>query len=211
MFNFREENHLSWKRLRRQGNVSCLFSGILVAAVFVLIFALRDHYGVFGSDYGKSDICWLGTRNSKLFLFIVPFGVLLSFNVFLFFIVAHRLYKNQKSSQRSLGKLGRKRQTQNILVCVKLSTLMGFSWLFGLLQIAVETETDIYAYFFVIFVSFQGLFICVSFLFKRNCFRLYTSLISNNLRSSNSRNGPASVQQRQKHFYHQTTYQETKV
>ena len=94
VFNFREENHLSWKRLRRQGNVSCLFSGILVAAVFVLIFALRDHYGVFGSDYGKSDICWLGTRNSKLFLFIVPFGVLLSFNVFLFIILAQRLYKN---------------------------------------------------------------------------------------------------------------------
>lgn len=180
-------------------------------AVFVLIFGLLDHHGVFATDYGKSDICWLGTRESKLFLFIVPFGVLLLFNLFLFSFVALRLYKNRKSSEQSLGKLARKQQTRNILVCIKLSTLMGFSWLFGLLQIAVEIETNIFAYLFVIFVSFQGLFICVAFLLKRNCYRLYRSLISNSLSSSTSRNVPASATQRQEHFTHQTTYQETKL
>ena len=152
--------------------------------LFLLIFGLLDHHGVFIIDYGKSVVCWLGTKESKIFLFILPFGILLLFNLILFIIVALRLHKNQKSSARALGKDAKKRELQNVKVCVKLSTLMGFSWLFGLLQVAMETETDAFAYLFVIFVSVQGLFICVAFLFQRKCYNLYNTLISKSFSSS---------------------------
>lgn len=152
--------------------------------LFLLVFGLLDHQGVFIIDYGKSVVCWLGTKESKIFLFILPFGILLLFNLILFIIVALRLHKNQKSSARALGKDARKRELQNIKVCVKLSTLMGFSWLFGLLQVAVETETDAFAYLFVIFVSIQGLFICVAFLLQRKCYNLYNTLISKSFSTS---------------------------
>ena len=164
-------------------------------AVFVLIFALLDHFGVFRSDYGKSDICWLATRDSKLFLFIVPFGVLLLFNLLLFSFVAFRLRKHQKSSAQSLGKMAKNRQARSVVISMKLSTLMGFSWLFGLIQVAFETETNVFAYFFVIFVSFQGLFICIAFLFKRTNYQLYNSLISKSFNNSGSRrSGPTPPQ-----------------
>ena len=157
--------------------------------LFLLVFGLLDHHGVFFIDYGKSVVCWLGTKESKIFLFILPFGILLLFNLILFITVALRLHKNQKSSARALGKDAKKRELQNVKVCVKLSTLMGFSWLFGLLQVAVETETDAFAYLFVIFVSVQGLFICVAFLFQRKCYNLYNTLISKSFSTSKGSSG----------------------
>ena len=149
-----------------------------IPALFVLTSVLLDHFGLFVTDYGRSDMCWLGTSQSKMFLFIVPIGVLLLFNIFLFGFSAVRFLKNQSSIVRNLGSdVVKKRKIENILICVKLSTLMGFSWLFGLLQVIVETE--VLAYLFVIFVSFQGLFICMAFLFKTRCLQLYRSLWEN--------------------------------
>ena len=154
--------------------------------LFLLIFGLLDRYGVFIIDYGESVVCWLGTRDSKIYLFILPFGILLLFNLILFIIVAVRLRENQRSSAKALGKEAKKRQIQNVKVCLKLSTLMGFSWLFGLLQVAVETETDVFAYLFIIFVSFQGLFICAAFLFQRKCYKLYNTLLSSSTRGTST-------------------------
>ena len=159
--------------------------------LFLLIVGLLDHYEVFIIDYGKSVVCWLGTKESKIFLFILPFGLSLIFNLLLFIVVALRLRENKKSSLRALGKEAKKRESQNVMVCLKLSTLMGFSWLFGLLQVAVETETDAFAYLFIIFVSFQGLFICAAFLFQRKIYDLYKNFIfkSSSTRSSGTRTG----------------------
>ena len=160
-----------------------------IPGLFVLIFGLLDYYEVFITDYGKSVVCWLGTKESKIFLFILPFGILLLFNLFLFLLVALRLRENQKSSAKALGREEvRKREAQNVKVCLKLSTLMGFSWLFGLLQVAVETETDVFAYLFIIFVSFQGLFICAAFLFQRKCYQLYSDLLTKSFGSSKGTN-----------------------
>jgi hypothetical protein len=157
-----------------------------IPGLFLLIFGLLDRYGVFAIDYGKAVVCWLGTRQSKIYLFILPFGILLLFNLILFIVVAVRLRENQRSSAKALGKEAKKRESQNIKVCLKLSTLMGFSWLFGLLQVAVETETDAFAYLFIIFVSFQGLFICAAFLFQRKCYELYNTLMSSSSRGTST-------------------------
>ena len=178
---------VSFRRRKAEDNKTFLVYSLVVwgiPALFVLISSLLDHYEVFISNYGKSDICWLGTREARLFLFILPFGILLSFNLLLFVFVALRLHKNQKTSADVLGKNAKKRQRENVIVCIKLSTLMGFSWLFGLLQASVETKTDVFSYLFVIFVSFQGLFICVAFLFKRRYYELYSTFISKNITGS---------------------------
>jgi hypothetical protein len=174
-------------RTASEDNKICVIYFLVVwgmPGLFVLIFGLLDNYGVFIVDYGKSVVCWLGTKESTIFLFILPFGILLLFNLILFFIVALRLRENKKSSAKALGMEAKKRQTQNVKVCLKLSTLMGFSWLFGLLQVAVEMETDAFAYVFIIFVSFQGLFICAAFLFQRKCYELYNTLIFSSSRGT---------------------------
>jgi Na+(H+)/acetate symporter ActP len=177
------------RRTPSEDNKICVIYFLVVwgmPGLFLLIFGLLDHYGVFIVDYGKSVVCWLGTKESTIFLFILPFGILLLFNLIMFIIVALRLRENQKSSAKALGMEAKKRQTQNIKVCLKLSTLMGFSWLFGLLQVAVETETDAFEYLFIIFVSFQGLFICAAFLFQRKCYELYNTLIFSSSRGTST-------------------------
>lgn len=203
---------ITFRRSKSEDNKTFLVYSFVVwgiPALFVLVFALLDHYNVFLTDYGKSDICWLGTRKAKLFLFIVPFGALLLFNLLLFVFIAVRLHYNQKSSTQVLrSNTARQRQRQNVLVCVKLSTLMAFSWLFGLLQIAVETETDVFAYLFVIFVSFQGLFISIAFLFKRTCYQLYISWLS---KSSSSGSGSPNGESLPSNKNNNTDKQDTKL
>lgn len=156
----------------------------LLPAIFLIIFGILDHIDVLVIDYGRVDACWLGTKKSKILLFIVPFGIILLLNLALFIAVSLRLRENRKTNLKQLGVDGRKRAVQNVKVCIRLSTLMGFSWLFGLLQIVTEDETDVFAYVFVIFVSFQGLFICVAFLFRKKCYELYRSFVSKKLTSS---------------------------
>lgn len=171
-----------------------------IPALFILTSVVLDHFSLFITDYGMSGSCWLGTSQSQLFLFIMPIAVLLLCNVLLFGFSVFCFLKNQNSIARTLGSNAiKKRQIQNILICVKLSTLMGFSWLFGLLRIIVDNEIPVFAYLFVIFVSFQGLFICVAFLFKRRCLKLYRSLWANTFssktasqRNSSSRKPPKS-------------------
>ena len=149
-----------------------------IPALFVLTFSLLDRYGLFLVNYGSSDFCWLGTIQSKLYLFILPLGALLSFNLVLFLFIAVSLCRNRTSNAQVLAhNVERSRDKENILICVKLSSLMGFSWLFLLLYIVTEAETDAFLYLSEIFVSFQGVFICVAFLFNRKCFELYRRLM----------------------------------
>ena len=149
-----------------------------IPALFVLTFSLLDRYGLFLVNYGSSDFCWLGTIQSKLYLFILPLGALLSFNLVLFLFIAVSLCRNRTSNAQVLAhNVQRSGNKGNILICVKLSSLMGFTWLFVLLHIITEAETDAFLYLSEIFVSLQGVFICVSFLFNRKCFELYRRLM----------------------------------
>ena len=124
-------------------------------ALFVLASFLLDHYGLFVVNYGKYGVCWLGTRNSRLFLFIFPLGSLLLFNLALFVFVFWRLCKNQRSSAQVLGNDSSKRFLQHVVVCIKLSTLMGFEWTIALVNFAIGDGVNLLTYFFVVFVSLQ--------------------------------------------------------
>ena len=145
-----------------------------IPALFVLTFSLLDRYGLFLVNYGSLGFCWLGTTQSEVFLFLLPLGALLSFNLVLFLFIAVSLCRNRKSNAQVLAhNVQRSRDKENILIFVKLSSLMGFSWLFLFLYIITEAETDAFLYFSEIFVSLQGVFICFAFLFNRKCFELY--------------------------------------
>lgn len=149
-----------------------------VPALFVLTFCFLDEYGVFEIDYGGSEGCWLGTGQSKLFLFVFPFGVLVLFNLSLFVFTAVRLCKNRISNSQFLADdILRQRHRENVVICIKLSTLMGFSWLFVLLHVIFASVTDVFLILFLLFFSLQGVFICVAFLFNHKCRQLYRGLL----------------------------------
>lgn len=154
----------------------------LVPALFVGLFAILDGTGTVNVSYGSMGqvACFIGKRIAKIYSFILPVGLCLVFNVTMFIFVAKRFFKNQNLQFLS-SELQKKRDRENVLICVRLSTLMGFTWLFVFLHLLFKSVTDAFIYFFVVFVSLQGVFVGVAFIFNHKCLALYRELVHTNL------------------------------
>lgn len=153
-----------------------------VPALFVALFVALDQTGRFAVDYGVhvgKAVCFLGTKDAALYSFVLPIGLSLLFNIAMFVHVAKRFFKNHRTNSQFLpSELQRKRARENVIVCIRLSTLMGFSWLFIFLHLLMESTTRVFLYLFVAFVGLQGVFVGVAFVFNRKCFGLYRELIN---------------------------------
>ncbi|CAB4024725.1 adhesion G -coupled receptor E4P, partial, partial [Paramuricea clavata] len=127
-------------------------------ALFVGLFSILDHTGSFAVDYGLVGevVCFLGTKQAQFVTFITPIAISLFFNVSMFIHVAKRFFKNQRSNSQFLSsELQRKRDRENVLICIRLSTLMGFSWLFLFIHLLSRPKTQVFLYLFVVFVGLQ--------------------------------------------------------
>ena len=164
-----------------------------VPALFVVLCIIFDEAEAFAVDYGVHEgraVCFLGTKDATLYAFVVPVGFSLLFNVAMFIHVAKQFFKNHKTNSQFLSsELQRKRARENVIICVRLSTLMGFSWLFIFLHLLMKSRTVIFLYLFITFVGLQGVFVGVAFVFNRKCFGLYRELVNSMLKRFNrSRN-----------------------
>jgi hypothetical protein len=139
----------------------------LAPAIFVAIFVTLDKTETFLVDYGTN--CWLGTVNAKLYLFLLPLAILLFFNIVTFIRTALSLYRHEKERPRTLQ---RKERKQNLLICAKLATLVGFPWLIAFIGVLFP-NVEAFEYLFVIFVCLQGLYIGMAFLFNKKTLKLY--------------------------------------
>ena len=137
-------------------------------AIFVAICFTLDKTGVHPIHYSTN--CWFGIRNSTCYFFLIPIALLLFCNVFAFVRIAVNLTRHQKCS-KILQKNGR----QNLLVCSKLSTLVGFPWIFAFLGVFLP-EVKAIGYLFVVFSCFQGFYIGIAFLCNKKVFKLYKNL-----------------------------------
>jgi hypothetical protein len=139
----------------------------LAPAIFVAICVTLDKTETFLVDYGTN--CWLGTVNAKLYLFLLPLAILLLFNIVTFIRTALSLYRHEKERPRTLQRQERK---QNLLICTKLATLVGFPWLIAFIGVLFP-NVEAFEYLFVIFVCLQGLYIAMAFLFNKKTLKLY--------------------------------------
>ena len=116
--------------------------------------------------YGRS-FCWIGHRQALLYYFSLPIAVLLVSNVFFFLTSVYHIWRSSAS-----GKVGNHRhgKRKRLVLYAKLSTIMGLTWLFG--YIAAWTGLTVLWYFFIIFNTSQGVFICIAFLCNRKVARL---------------------------------------
>ena len=73
----------------------------------------------------------------------------------------------------------------SILIYVKMSTVMGFTWLFGLFS-AIFPDLTPLRYIFELLVPLQGFFIFVAFICKKRIFELYKGLSQGKKRKGNS-------------------------
>ncbi|CAB4014831.1 G- coupled receptor Mth2 [Paramuricea clavata] len=151
----------SWRRFIKYSAFLWLTPG-----VFVAICAVLDKTEVFLVDYGMN--CWLGTANAKLYLFLLPLAVSLLYNIYKFIQTAVSLSRHAKDREI----LQRKEGKQNLLICTKLATLVGFPWLFAFIGV-LFSDVEVFEYLFVLFVCLQGLYVGMAFLVNKKTLKLY--------------------------------------
>ena len=141
----------------------------LLPGVFVGTCVVLDNQDILKIGYGESEFCWLTENNANTYFVTIPIAVLLLFNIIAFVIAAVYL---RKHSQNTAAKQASGNRRSNLPIYTKLSTLMGFTWLFGLLALVV-TSTTVFWYLFVILTSLQGVFVAMAFVVNAKTFGLY--------------------------------------
>ena len=134
--------------------------------IFVAICVTLDKTKVFPVDYGTH--CWLGSVNAKLYLFLLPLAMSLLYNIYTFIKTARLLFRHDETREMLQCKEGK----QNLLICIKLASLVGFPWMFAFLGVLFPDELA-FEYLFVVFVCLQGLYIGMAFLLKKKTLSLY--------------------------------------
>ena len=150
----------------------CKYTAIVwgLPAIFVAACAVVDQKDVY-AVYANELSCWFGNVQAQKYLFVLPVGLLLLFNVIFFILTVYHIQCSQYSARQI-----RSNQIHRSMlwVYIKLSSLMGFCWLFGFISLLVETP--ILSYLFVIFASLQGVYIALAFLVKKAVWKKYKKL-----------------------------------
>lgn len=157
----------SWRRFIAFSTLVWVIPAILVALSLTL-----DRTKILPVDYGTN--CWLGTANSKLYLFLLPLAILLLHNIYNFIQSACRLFRHNKVGNTMRPKSGRK----NLLICAKLATLVGVPWVSSFFGMLFPREVA-FAYVTILCCSLQGLYIAIAFLFNQKTLNLYKSRLKN--------------------------------
>ncbi|XP_072048307.1 adhesion G-protein coupled receptor D1-like [Amphiura filiformis] len=120
----------------------------------------------FNFKYGSASACWISDGTANLLTFGVPAAIFLLVNAILF---GHTVV-GIRSTKRATARLHQdtstlKRTTQELLIYIKIASLMGFTWIFG--YVAAFTGIEALWYIFIILNSLQGVFIFISFMCNR--------------------------------------------
>ncbi len=113
------------------------------------------------------DLCWINNRNALLVFFGIPIAVILLTNILFYCLTLRSLIEINKTTRVVHEKDENK---QRYFLYIKLSVVMGLTWIFGFL--ATLTETEFLWYIFIILNSLQGAFICLSFVMTRKVWKL---------------------------------------
>ena len=129
---------------------------LIVAACLCL-----DLFADIGFGYGnnQSEVCWLVGHKSMLFGFGVPVGLMLLVNVSLFIKTCFSLQQYKK--QTMLAVQEERPSIWNVLITLKIATLLGFTWVLGILAMLTE-QADLW-HAFNISNGLQGIAIGLAF------------------------------------------------
>ena len=117
-----------------------------------------DVLGIVHVGYGGRHVCWLINYQSVLYLFAIPVLTIVLFNAVMFLACV----KTIRDISNNAAYVGRQVDgKERLMQCVKISSLMGLSWLFGILPNIVD-KPELW-YVFTLCNAFQGVHIFVAF------------------------------------------------
>lgn len=146
-----------------------------IPLAIVLIANIIDRFPVpeiiknYKPDYA-TQICWMNNKNATALFFLLPVGALILENFFFFVMTVHGIRTNQLDQQTSKQncsgtsvkfaesqedkKWTRHKNKVYFIIYLKLSVLMGLTWLFGFL--AAFLKLNFLWYPFIILNSLQA-------------------------------------------------------
>jgi len=132
---------------------------IAIAAVVIDIMDFKEIPDQFKPGFGGSNIglCWFSRRYSLIIYFVVPFSIIMALNLVFFLSSACIVWE----STRSTAKITTSGPKTNFYLYLRLSVLMGLSWIAGLLAGGLDMEP--FWYVFLVLNTLQGLFILLFF------------------------------------------------
>lgn len=140
---------------------------IVVSGVCLDVFTANDYRPRYGEI-----VCWIGNKRAILVYFMIPVALLVTANLFFYVFTIRSIFLSNRQTNRIL----RQKKSCKLLVYVKLSIVMGLTWVFA--YVASLTNELVFWYLFIFFNSWQGVFIFISFV----CFGKARTLVIDRVR-----------------------------
>ena len=128
------------------------------------------HFG--GAEEG---ICWMKTNMDLFLTFGVPVIVFLILNIVFFVRCVVGLCLAMKVARKAKKSSSHKSDAMNLLLYIRIASVMGFNWFFAVLLGWVDEPALFYLHVF--FNSLQGIFIFTCFCANKRVWNMYKELI----------------------------------
>jgi hypothetical protein len=151
---------------RKAYGIRCLYAfgtaAIIVCISAILSFSVPD----VEFEYGGST-CWINNMTQQVATFAAPVGLICLLNIVLFVWTVASIMKVRTMTEKVKSS---KKETLMFLPYVKLSVILGLSWILGF---AVMTGDEVVAYLFTVLNSSQGILLCLVFVSNPRILRLW--------------------------------------
>ncbi|XP_078372820.1 adhesion G protein-coupled receptor L4-like [Oculina patagonica] len=129
------------------------------------------------SGQGEQE-CFISQPRALLYSFVLPVALMLIFNMI---ALGHTVIHIIKTRKRTQQKQNRRHDTRAAVICVKMASVMGVTWILG---IAANLKALSFLWYpYVVLNSLQGLFIFLSFAASGKALELYKSKLAGILRN----------------------------
>ncbi len=166
------------RRFKIYACISEIIPAIIVLTCVVIEYSSEHRY----IGYGLYDICFITGYWADIITFVVPVGCILAFNLVCLCIT---VFKIKSASKRSETLFRKKRGNTTkpslsfVVMAMKLSFVLGMSWVIGYLGSLFNSVPLIYV--FLVVNSYQGLFIFIAFCFNKKVFHFYKSTLGSRI------------------------------
>lgn len=127
--------------------------------------------GQFSVDYGRL-FCWISNPTANMIFFGLPIALALLANIFLFIRTVAIIHSSSACHQCSRSK----RALCQLKLYARMSTVMGFTWIFAFISACFDPSSTtgmIFTFIYIILNAMGGLFIFVAFTCNQRVYQLY--------------------------------------
>ncbi|KAK3729995.1 hypothetical protein QZH41_000952 [Actinostola sp. cb2023] len=160
---------------KRKRLVHCLWYmavGWLSVMVYVAICIAIDQSGSeFKVHYGSSRQCWIDNKKASLYLFAVPAGLTIVFNI-VFYSMTVKAIRDTRNQTRLINDQSEKKRDYGVYV--RIGSLMGFTWIFGFIA---PFGWDFLWYPYIVLNGLQGVYIALAFGLNQRVRKHYADLV----------------------------------